>query len=746
MLQWIKYFPIKPAYLGLLLTVLYCLVHFPGPVPFLLLVFFLARLFLGKSRAVSIKISVILLFFAVYFGMQKYLIQQADRTAPNQISHIQVVPDTISVNGDSLSFRGKSDGRLYQAFYRLRSEKEQAYFRELSQTVELDIEAELTEADQQRNFGGFDYRRYLETQGIYKQVSISAVKAVHPLVSYDLFDRLTEWRRAALVYIKSAFPQPMSHYMTGLLFGYLDKDFSEMSDLYSSLGIIHLFALSGMQVSFFIDKFRWIFLRLGFRQEEVNALQFPFSLIYAGLTGFSPSVVRSLLQKNFSSQGISGLDNLALTVLISFFLIPHFLLTASGVLSFAYAFILSLLSFENLRKIKRFFAESAAVALGILPLISSYFASFQPLSVLLTWGFSAVFDLLFLPLLCLAFLLSPFWKIAELNGLFLSLEALVRWVGSWLQGPLVLGQPTVWVLTALLILLGLTYDFRHHKKVLLMLTFSLGLLFFLTKNPQVNEITVVDVGQGDSIFLRDIQGRTVLIDVGGKVNFGSKEKWQKRQIDSNASHTLLPYLRSRGVGTIDTLVLSHTDSDHIADVLEVVDTVKVRQIWVSPGSLRVPDFVRTLEKTKVPIHVTAAGDRLPIFDSRLEVLYPITVGDGGNNDSIVLYGKFLGTRFLFTGDLEASGEKAVIKAYPKLRADVLKAGHHGSRGSSSPAFIQLVQPQTALISAGKNNRYGHPHQETLARFKKFGTAVYRTDQQGAIRFSGWRSWQLETVR
>lgn len=132
--------------------------------------------------------------------------------------------------------------------------------------------------------------------------------------------------------------------------------------------------------------------------------------------------------------------------------------------------------------------------------------------------------------------------------------------------------------------------------------------------------------------------------------------------------------------------------------------------------------------------------------SSLQVLAPLTLGDGGNDDSVILYGQLLGLTFLFTGDLEEEGEKELIKAYPELPVDVLKVGHHGSKGSSSAAFLSHIKPKLALISAGKKNRYQHPHGEALDRLREQGTRIYRTDQQGAIRFIGQRSWRLETVR
>lgn len=149
---------------------------------------------------------------------------------------------------------------------------------------------------------------------------------------------------------------------------------------------------------------------------------------------------------------------------------------------------------------------------------------------------------------------------------------------------------------------------------------------------------------------------------------------------------------------------------------------------------------------KTKVRALQVGDMLPIMGSRLQVLYPHDVGDGGNNDSMVLYGQLLGKRFLFTGDLEKEGEQDLMATYSHLLVDVLKAGHHGSKGSSSPEFLAHISPQMALISAGEKNRYKHPHQETLERFNQQGLRIYCTDQEGAIRFRGLTHWQIETVR
>ena len=273
-----------------------------------------------------------------------------------------------------------------------------------------------------------------------------------------------------------------------------------------------------------------------------------------------------------------------------------------------------------------------------------------------------------------------------------------------------------------------------------------GLLMVWVKHPLTNEVTMVDVGQGDSIFLRSMKGDTILIDVGGKVTFGSKEKWQEGSQTSNAEKTLIHYLQARGVSQIDHLVLTHTDTDHIGDLEEVAKRFKIKEICVSQGALTKPSFVKRLRTLKRPVHTLKAGDKLPMMGSKLQVLYPNKIGDGGNNDSIVLYGKLLGSSFLFTGDLEKEGEEELMASYPTLRASVLKAGHHGSKGSSSEAFLDQLHPSLALVSAGENNRYKHPNDETLERFKQRHIKVLRTDKDGAIRFKGWFKWSSETVR
>ena len=683
--------------------------------------------------------------FGFWFLFQNWQQSQASQNLADSVERVRILPDTIKVNGDSLSFRGKSDGSIFQVYYKLQTEEEKEQFQTLTDLYNIELEGKLSEPEGQRNFGGFDYQAYLKTQGIYQTLNIKKIQSLQKVGSWDIGENLSSLRRKAVVWIKTHFPDPMRNYMTGLLLGHLDTDFEEMNELYSSLGIIHLFALSGMQVGFFMDGFKKLLLRLGLTQEKLEWLTYPFSLIYAGLTGFSASVIRSLLQKLLAQHGVKGLDNFALTVLVLFIIMPNFFLTAGGVLSCAYAFILTMTSKED-EGLKAIARESLVISLGILPILSFYFAEFQPWSILLTFVFSFLFDLVFLPLLSILFALSFLYPVIQLNFIFEWLEGIIRLVSQVASRPLVFGQPNAWLLILLLISLALVYDLRKNIKRLTVLSLLITGLFLLTKYPLENEITMLDVGQGESIFLRDVTGKTILIDVGGKAESDKKiEKWQEKATTSNAQRTLIPYLKNRGVAKIDQLILTNTNKEHVGDLLEVTNAFHVGEILVSKGSLKQKEFVAELQATQTKVRSVAEGENVLIFGSQLEVLSPRKIGDGDHEDSLVLYGKLLDKNFLFTGNLEEKGEKDMLKQYPDLEVDVLKASQHGSKKSLSSAFLEKLKPEFTLISVGKNNRTKLPHQETLTRLETINSKVYRTDQQGAIRFKGWNSWKIETV-
>ena len=672
MLQWISRFPIPKIYLSFLFLWLYYAIFSASFLALLGFVFLLLCLFFQFPWKTVTKVLLICGLFGSWFIFQKWQQEEASRNLVDTVDTVRILPDTIKVNGDSLSFRGKADGRLFQVYYKLQSEVEKEKFQQLYELHEIVMKGKLSIPQGASNFAGFDYRNYLKTQGIYQTLTISEIVELKQTSSWDIGENLSSLRRKAVVWIKRNFPAPMSNYMTGLLLGHLDTDFEEMNELYSSLGIIHLFALSGMQVGFFMNAFKKSLLRLGLTQEKFKWLAYPFSLFYAGLTGFSASVIRSLLQKLLAQHGFKSLDNFALTVLVLFIVMPNFFLTAGGVLSCAYAFILTMTG-EEVAGIKGLVRESCIISLGILPILSFYFSEFQPWSILLTFVFSFLFDMVLLPLLSILFCLSFIYPITQFNILFEWLEDIIRYISQLSTRPLVFGQPSLWILILLLITLALIYDYRKNVKKISMLVIVAISLFLVTKHPLENEITVLDMEQGRSVFLRDMTGKTILLDVGEKLSVEKKEAWQEKVTSSVAKRSLIPYLKSRGVAKIDQLVLTESDPKQLDHLLEISKAFNLGEILVTEETLSKREFMDKLEESNLKVRPIKTGEQLVIFGSSLEV---IENQNRDSKDSIVMYGKLLNQTFLVTGNIE---EKFLNKSYPKLQADVVLTHQQASK-------------------------------------------------------------------
>ena len=739
MSQWINRFPIPKIYLSFLLLWLYYAIFSASVLALLGFAFLLVCLFFQFPWKTVTKVLLICGLFGSWFIFQKWQQEEASRNLVDTVDTVRILPDTIKVNGDSLSFRGKAEGRLFQVYYKLQSEAEKEKFQQLSDLYEMVVKGKLASPQGASNFAGFDYRNYLKTQGIYQTLTISEIVELKQISSWGIGENLSSLRRKAVVWIKRNFPDPMRNYMTGLLLGHLDTDFEEMNELYSSLGIIHLFALSGMQVGFFMNAFKKSLLRLGLTQEKFKWLAYPFSLFYAGLTGFSASVIRSLLQKLLAQHGFKSLDNFALTILILFLIMPNFFLTAGGVLSCAYAFILTMTA-EEVAGIKGLVRESCIISLGILPILSFYFSEFQPWSILLTFVFSFLFDMILLPLLSILFCLSFIYPITQFNFLFEWLENIIRYISQLSTRTLVFGQPSLWILILLLITLALIYDYRNNVKKLSMLVIVAISFFLVTKHPLENEITVLDMEQGRSIFLRDMSGKTILLDVGEKLAVEKKEAWQEKVTTSNAKRSLIPYLKSRGVAKIDQLVLTTSDTKQLDHVLEISKAFELGEILVTEETLSKREFMDKLKESKVKVVAIKTGQQLPIFGSSLEV---IATQNKDKNDSITMYGKLLNQTFLVTGNIE---EKFLTSYYPKLQADVVITHQQVSNKKTDIEIFKTVHPKITVISIDKKKSFKVKNGENKQEDKELENLVLKTDKKGAIRFKGWTTWNVETVQ
>ena len=271
--------------------------------------------------------------------------------------------------------------------------------------------------------------------------------------------------------------------------------------------------------------------------------------------------------------------------------------------------------------------------------------------------------------------------------------------------------------------------------------FSLFLGQYLLTNISLNgEVTFLDVGQGDCIFISLPFGKgNYLIDTGGSLTF-EREQWQERSQPFDVGEdTVIPFLKSKGVTTINKLIITHGDADHAGSAEVILREIKVKELVLSARKEKNElerKLVGVAQREGTAIRFVRSGDSWRVGKDRFYILSPEANNQGdANNGSIVLYTELGGLRWLFTGDLEAEGEEKLIKKNPTLVVDVLKVGHHGSKSSTTEDFLESVSPKWAIISVGENNRYQHPHREVLERLKNKEIDIFRTDQLGAITYT-----------
>lgn len=234
-------------------------------------------------------------------------------------------------------------------------------------------------------------------------------------------------------------------------------------------------------------------------------------------------------------------------------------------------------------------------------------------------------------------------------------------------------------------------------------------------------VEFIDVGQGDSIFIRTPDNKTMLIDAAESDEF--------EKIDS--------ILREYGVQKLDVVVATHPHADHIGGMKKVVEKYEIGTFYIPGVSHDTATFKKLLEAMKKngckTVKATAGVD-VPFGDEvSVSLLAPVKDKyEDLNNYSAVMRLEYKESSFILTGDAESLAEKDILENDSNLNADVLKLGHHGSSTSSSDEFLDAVDPNVAIISAGEGNKYGHPHKETLSNMKEREITVYRTDKQGDI--------------
>jgi competence protein ComEC len=335
--------------------------------------------------------------------------------------------------------------------------------------------------------------------------------------------------------------------------------------------------------------------------------------------------------------------------------------------------------------------------------------------------------------------------IAALAGWLLHLSARIAEWHAGIEPSWRVPDPPVWLAAALALSLILLAALPHRRRVWFPAgSIVLGLFVLLVWHPwpaqaQAGqlELTSIDVGQGDSLLLTFPEGARMLVDGGGLLQFGNARKSNPRKSNLDIGEDVVsPYLWTRGIKTLDVVVATHAHEDHIGGLPAILENFRPRELWV--GANPPEPLIQLARRLGVRVLDRRVSPPFDFSGATIEIVSPpedYSAVNLGNNDSLAFRVSFGARAFLLTGDLEKPMEARLLSEGLAEHADVLKVGHHGSKTSSTPAFLDAISPQVAIVSAGYENSFGHPHPDVIKRLEDRHAAILRTDLDGLVTVS-----------
>lgn len=669
-----------------------------------------------------------------------------------------------NIDGHLLTFQMRTnENETLQVRYRIASEMEKRKLSALQPGMTCTLRGSHTVASEKRNPGGFDYRKYLENNRVNRLIDADVLdECIDSNPSF--VDRLKRYRQSGLKKVADLFSQETTGVAQALLFGDRTEINEDIIDSYQTLGLIHVLVVSGLHVGIVTAFFYRLLIQIGITRERAIDGLLIFLPIYVLVTGGAPSVIRAAimtaavligLRLKFKLHPLDGICGAFILILLHN---PNTLYH----IGFQLSFLISMSLIVSAETIADRFKSSAARLLAVaaiaqlvsLPLLLYYFYQFSPMSLLVNVVFVPIFSVVILPLSFITFLLSILFPFLSEPFVFLFEMGItvIHWtlisIKQWPLANIVTGKPSPLYTFAYFTAIFYAFvqmekrdlrKFRHFTPLLpliLLLLLQLAGPYF---NPY-GKVTMIDVGQGDSILIElPFRKAVYLIDTGGQVRFGEDEDWQSRRNEFDVGKDfVLPVLKAKGIRQVDKLILSHGDEDHIGGTEALFRALRIREILYGKSDTfdeREKTLLTNAIHSGIRVTFVERGMHWQKGNNTFHVLAPEGSERDKNERSIVIYANLGSLSWLFTGDLEEMGEAKLLRNYPKLKVDVLKVAHHGSNTSTSERFIQQLEPRVALISTGKNNLYGHPHQDVIARLQSKRIAVLRTDEHGAITYS-----------
>lgn len=667
----------------------------------------------------------------------------------------------------------------------------------------IEVDTRLRSLTGFRNPGGFDYKRYLERQGFRVRAGITQIEKIRVLSSggNPLLRKIFFWREnIRKMMVKSLSPEASAVLMAMIIgeAGYLTPP---IRDAFMASGMAHILSISGSHISLvafvvfsvcnrillYIPSRLFLRMTRFLQPKQVAAaMTVPAILFYVILAGGQVATIRAGVMVLIFLGSVSlirrhnGLNALALATLAVTLFDPLSLFDISFQLSYgaALAMILATQRVGQRRgstepesgrrskwveqiKIAGFLTASAGVS--STPLVAYYFNHFSWVGYISNIILTPLVGMFLVPLGLISGVITiaaqpdtfPLTRLHNWAIGFL-MEA-VRWMAGLPGAELHLPSPPIYLLILSYLAMAWVVLTRggSRRRVMIVIGSVIVILLWLvmgygSKGGSEMRITFLDVGQGDSTLIEFPNGRTMLIDGGGR--YGSFDVGRL---------AVAPYLWDHWVRRVDYVVLSHGQADHIGGLPFILQGFGIGEVWMNGADGGTPfleDVVRIGQEKDISMKIVNLKMKpLNVGDAKIGVLHPGPKLDHlrPNDRSVVVFIEYGRHRFLLTGDIEETAENEVLGQWDNLQSLALKVPHHGSRSSLLPQFLLAVCPNNAIISTGSNNPYGHPSPEAVMAFKLLGTRLFRTDRDGAVLFISdgnqltiktYRDFILEPVR
>lgn len=618
--------------------------------------------------------------------------------------------------------------------------------------------AKISEPQNYNNPGSYDFVGALKRQGITARASI--VKGQFSIVAAGeggWKDYIANLRRSVKLLLDRVMTADQSALLFGMLFGGYAEIPKQVVKDFAATGLVHILSVSGTHIALVAGVIAWTGRSLGLRHGATAAAAGVIILLYGLFAGFTPPVARSAAMGIISLTAVAiGREKdartaLALSAAAMLIHTPGLIFDLSFQLSFAATAGLIFLYPPILEKLRGWMPVWLAAGLGVtlaaqlsvIPIIANYFNSVSisafaaniiivpVIEAIVVFGLAGVLAAAVWPFAgsaVLALCGLAVGAVMNLTSLFAGLPGssiyippiglplsaayylFIAWCWGW--KPVQLPIPAV---------IRTTGAVR-----LLTACIAIGIILF-TYWPKPAAVHFIDVGQGDAILVTTPRGRAVLIDTGGVPGEGSFDIGER---------IVVPYLKHYGVLTLDYLILTHGHQDHAGGAAAVAASVPTRNILLASEAHSAAVTKLITAKTSgrfIPVH---EGQAVLLDGVKFEVVHAAAKQSSvknGNESSTVIRVSFGEHSFLITGDLTEAEEMKLVNRGISSAA-VLKVAHHGAKSSTSTQFLQAVNPDYAVISVGRGNRYGHPHRETLDKLKANSVTFYRTDLHGAVVF------------